>query len=228
MLVVFCVEADSDSPPVDFCVRSSLTVGGVTSAVLGAGVVLVGTLAVGMVLVGAGAGVVLAGVVEVDVGLGVLVVSVVVVGVVSTVLVGAVLAGGVSAVLVVPVTVSAPSAPPVSGPPRPAAVNPPPASAETSARRSCRRERIIRGLLGPCSSYARPMVVVVQVAHDHWASHTPIHIGRQAEFRKGFVIALDLRKLPCALEVLSGCHGAGISAVPEAQRRAICVLRLTR
>ncbi|MGA9875504.1 MAG: hypothetical protein WBQ21_06825 [Solirubrobacteraceae bacterium] len=66
---------------------------------------------------------------------------------------------------------SAASAIPESGPPRPTTVNPPPASIETIARRVQVRAPFTPCILGPCSSWFRPMVALEQSAPYHEAPH---------------------------------------------------------
>ena len=91
---------------------------------------------------------------------------------------GVVVSVGVVLVVVVCVGVSAPTssrfpwwsagsvggslarAAPESGPPSPIAVNPPPASAEMIARRARRRASLTPDMLGPYSSWFRPMIAL--------------------------------------------------------------------
>jgi hypothetical protein len=89
--------------------------------------------------------------------------------------------------------VSAPSAPPASGPPKPAAVSPLPASADSIARHALLRVRVI-GYLRQSWSLCCPIFVVGAASPRSGGTPTEIHIGRQAETRKGFVIALQYRR----------------------------------
>jgi hypothetical protein len=89
---------------------------------------------------------------------------------------------------------SAASAPPDNGPFSPTAVSPPPASAERITRRTFRGTGRLKGassmpdMLGPCSFVSRPMVAFEQDVPVPREPPDPIHIGREARLRKGFVI----------------------------------------
>ncbi|HEY5261433.1 MAG TPA: hypothetical protein VIJ33_04930 [Solirubrobacteraceae bacterium] len=130
---------------------------------------VVGVVAVGVVVVVVLAGGSPTGVVVVAGG-GVVVVAV---GVVLVVVVCVGTSGaGVVEVSVVPagsVGDSAASAIPDIGPPKPTTVNPPPASIETIARRVQERASLTPCILGPYSSWFRPMVALEQSAPYHEA-----------------------------------------------------------
>ncbi len=157
----------------------------------GACVVLVGVVVCVEVLGGG-----LTGVVVVLVPVLVVVVS----GVVAVVLVCVWVGAGGAGVVVVsvagasPLGGSAASAPPDNGPPSPTAVSPPPASAERITRRTFRGTGRLKGassipdMLGPCSFVSRPMVAFEQDIPIPREPPDPIHIGREARLRKGFVI----------------------------------------
>lgn len=89
-----------------------------------------------------------------------------------------------------PVGGSTASAAPDSGPLNPTAVRPPPARAERSVRRTLKRALLTPDMLGPCSSWFRPIVAFEQDSHTPRAPPDPIHIGREAWVGKGFVIEL--------------------------------------
>jgi hypothetical protein len=115
--------------------------------------------------------------------------------------------------------VSAPSAPPARGPPRPAAVSPLPASADSIARHAHPRARVI-GFLCPSWSFMRSHSRGRRSWPTIWGAPTGIHIGRQAETRKGFVIALHDHSF-------SQCHDkqSGLTVpVPEAERPMLAKL----
>jgi hypothetical protein len=194
-VVAGVVEVGTDvSPSVGACVRCTTTFGALTggggewTVLVGA---VVGVVTVGVVVVVVLAGGSLTGVVVVAGG-GVCVVVPVGVVLVVVVCVGASGAGVVVVEVSVEVAgsvgVSAASAAPDSGPPRPTTVNPPPASAERIARRVHERASFTPDIFGPCSSCFVPW--------SRW-SRTPalprrpldaIHIGREADMSKGFVI----------------------------------------